>query len=159
MNPVAAATQCPFGLAYVAAATELRRSTNPARQTENIKFKPRSRSHKAIRRTRQRAVPQTSYERAITMTSLNASRLVAIAATLAASSLAIGAEPPAGAVGKAISASDTVHCYDVHSCKGHSDCKTTEHACKGQNACKGHGFKAMKADECLNAGGTIGDIG
>jgi len=51
-----------------------------------------------------------------------------------------------------------VHCYGVHSCKGNSDCKTAEHSCKGQNACKGHGFKALKAKECLSKSGTIGDI-
>ena len=91
-------------------------------------------------------------------TPFNGARLAAIAAAFAVTTLAGAAEPPAGSTGNAISADDTVHCYDVHSCKGHSDCKTTEHACKGQNACKGHGFKSMKADECLNAGGTIGDI-
>ena len=58
-----------------------------------------------------------------------------------------------------IGANDTVHCYGLHSCKGQSDCATTEHQCKGNNACKGHGFKAMKAGECLSKGGTIGDLG
>ena len=53
---------------------------------------------------------------------------------------------------------DKVHCYNVHDCKGNSDCKTTEHACKGQNACKGHGFKAASAKDCLAKGGTIGDL-
>jgi hypothetical protein len=47
----------------------------------------------------------------------------------------------------------------VHSCKGNSDCKTTENGCKGQNACKGHGFKALDAKACLAKDGTIGDIG
>ena len=72
---------------------------------------------------------------------------------------AFAAEPPAGSSGKALGADDTVHCYGVHSCKGQADCATTENACKGQNECKGHGFKAMKAGECLTKGGTIGDIG
>ncbi len=93
------------------------------------------------------------------MKPLNGSRLVAIAAGLAASSLAFAAEPPAGSMGKAISAADKVHCYNVNSCKGQADCKTAQNECKGQNSCKGHGFKAMKAGECLGASGVIGDIG
>ena len=56
-------------------------------------------------------------------------------------------------------AKDNIHCYGINSCKGSADCKTTAHECKGMNACKGHGFKAMKAGECIKAGGTIGDIG
>ena len=84
----------------------------------------------------------------------------ATAAAFALSSMAaFAAEPPAGSSGKALNSEDTVHCYGVHSCKGQADCATTENACKGQNECKGHGFKAMKADECLSAGGTIGDLG
>ena len=54
------------------------------------------------------------------------------------------------------SASQTVHCYGVHSCKGNADCATAENSCKGMNACKGHGFKAMAKDECLAKGGTVG---
>lgn len=80
------------------------------------------------------------------------------AALMALSSTAFAADAPKGSMGKAIAASDTVHCYNVHDCKGNSDCKTTEHSCKGQNGCKGHGFKAMKADACLKGNGTIGDI-
>lgn len=84
----------------------------------------------------------------------------AIAGAMALSSVAaFGAEPPAGSSGKAVNADDTVHCYGVNSCKGQADCATTQHECKGQNECKGHGFKAMKAGECLTAGGTIGDLG
>ena len=60
--------------------------------------------------------------------------------------------------GKAIAANDTVHCYNVHDCKGNSDCKTADHSCKGQNSCKGHGFKAMPAAQCLKSNGVIGDI-
>lgn len=86
-----------------------------------------------------------------------------IAATAAAIALgavaAFAADTPAGSKGRAIGANDTVHCYGLHSCKGQSDCATTEHQCKGNNACKGHGFKAMKAGECLAKGGTIGDLG
>lgn len=80
------------------------------------------------------------------------------AALLALSAGAFAADAPKGSTGKAIAANDAVHCYNVHDCKGNSDCKTTEHNCKGQNGCKGHGFKAKPAMECLKAGGTIGDI-
>lgn len=90
-------------------------------------------------------------------------RNTALAATAGAfalaSAAAFAAEPPAGSNGAALASDDTVHCYGVHSCKGQSDCSTAEHACKGQNVCAGHGFKAMKAGECLSAGGTIGDLG
>ncbi len=81
------------------------------------------------------------------------------AALLALSSSAIAADAPNGSTGMAISATDTVHCYSVHECKGNSDCKTTEHGCKGQNGCKGHGFKNMAVAECLKASGVIGDLG
>jgi hypothetical protein len=81
------------------------------------------------------------------------------AALMALSSAAFAADMPAGSMGSAIGAGDTVHCYNVNSCKGTADCKTTAHACKGQNSCKGQGFKAMKADACLKGSGTIGDIG
>jgi hypothetical protein len=84
--------------------------------------------------------------------------LAAAAAALAVTSMAFAAENPAGSVGKAVNAGDKVHCYGVHSCKGNSDCKTTEHACKGKNACGGHGFKAVTAKECLDKGGTIADL-
>lgn len=85
-------------------------------------------------------------------------QLAAAAAALAFSAAAFSAAPPAGSSGKAVAASDKVHCYGVHSCKGNGDCKTTENSCKGQNACKGHSFKGMPAAECLKAGGTIGDL-
>jgi hypothetical protein len=65
---------------------------------------------------------------------------------------------PAGSMGAAIGASDKVHCYGVTSCKGSSDCKTTENSCKGMNACGGHGFKAVGAKECLDKGGVIADV-
>ena len=80
------------------------------------------------------------------------------AALLALSATAFAADAPKGSSGKAIAASDTVHCYNVHDCKGNSDCKTAEHNCKGQNACKGHGFKAKTAASCLMDKGVIGDI-
>lgn len=91
-------------------------------------------------------------------TMFNGARIAAFAAAFATSGMALGAESPAGSTGKAISGGDTVHCYGVHSCKGMSDCKTTEHACKGQNECKGHGFKGMSASDCLEADGVIGDL-
>ena len=84
-------------------------------------------------------------------------QIASAAAALALSATAFAADAPLGASGKIITASDKVHCYGVHSCKGNADCKTTEHACKAQNSCKGHGFKALPAGECLKAGGTIGD--
>ena len=82
---------------------------------------------------------------------------------LAASAFALAtaagaADLPKGAKGKAVAAADKVHCYNVHDCKGNSDCSTAEHSCKGQNACKGHGFKAKTAAQCLMEKGTIGDI-
>ncbi|WP_427964544.1 hypothetical protein [Altererythrobacter sp.] len=86
--------------------------------------------------------------------------VAALAGAMALSSVAaFAAEPPAGSSGTAVGSEDTVHCYGVNSCKGQADCATSEHACKGQNECKGHGFKAMKAGECLSTGGTIGDLG
>lgn len=85
-------------------------------------------------------------------------QLAAAAAALAFSAAAFSAAPPKGSAGKAVAASDKVHCYGVHSCKGNGDCKTSENSCKGQNACKGHSFKGMPAGECLKAGGTIGDL-
>ena len=80
------------------------------------------------------------------------------AALLALSATSFAADAPKGSTGTAIAAGDKVHCYNVHECKGNSDCKTAEHACKGQNACKGHGFKAKTAGECLAAKGTIADV-
>ncbi len=81
-----------------------------------------------------------------------------LAAAMAVASGAYAAAPPKGATGAAVAANDKVHCYNIHSCKGNSDCKTTEHQCKGQNNCKGHGFKAESAKACLDKGGVIGDI-
>ena len=57
-----------------------------------------------------------------------------------------------------IGAGDKVHCYGINSCKGHSDCKTTQNSCKGLNACKGHGFKGITAMKCLESGGVISDV-
>lgn len=93
---------------------------------------------------------------------LNNTRTVAslagAAALMALSAYASAATPPAGSSGMAVGASDKVHCYGVHSCKGQADCKTTENACKGQNSCKGHSFKGMEAAACLSQGGVIGDL-
>jgi hypothetical protein len=80
------------------------------------------------------------------------------AAAIALSAASFAADAPKGSAGKAIGANDKVHCYNVHDCKGNSDCSTAEHSCKGQNACKGHGFKAKTAKECLVGGGIIGDV-
>lgn len=94
---------------------------------------------------------------------MNLSRNTSLAALAGAMALVstagFAADSPAGSKGRAIGAADTVHCYGVHSCKGNSDCATAENECKGQNACKGHGFKAMKAGQCLTKGGVIGDLG
>ena len=89
----------------------------------------------------------------------NSAFAAAAAAFALSSAAAFAADAPAGSKGRAIGAEDTVHRYGVHSCKGQADCATSENACKGQNECKGHGFKAMKAGECLAKGGTIGDLG
>lgn len=94
-----------------------------------------------------------------TATRTTATIAAAAAAIVLSSFSAFAAEAPAGSKGRALGANDTVHCYGLHSCKGNSDCGTAEHECKGQNACKGHGFKAMKAGECLKKGGIIGDLG
>ena len=48
------------------------------------------------------------------------------AAALVMSAAAYAADAPAGSVGRALGADDTVHCYGVHSCKGMADCATTE---------------------------------
>jgi len=50
---------------------------------------------------------------------------------------------------------EQVHCYGINTCKGQSDCKTAKNDCKGQNSCKGHGFKAMTAEQCTAAGGSL----
>ncbi len=92
------------------------------------------------------------------MTSSNAVTLAVSAALLALSAGAFAADAPQGSTGKAIGATDGVHCYGVHACKGNSDCKTTDHSCKGMNSCKGQGFKAMPAGACLMKKGVIGDI-
>ena len=95
----------------------------------------------------------------MTSTQITSSASFALtAALLALSASAFAADAPKGSSGKAIAASDSVHCYNVHECKGNSDCKTAEHSCKGQNACKGHGFKAKTAASCLQEKGVIGDI-
>lgn len=94
------------------------------------------------------------------MTKTRTATIASAAAAFALSSMAaFAAAPPAGSTGAALNKDDMVHCYGVNSCKGSADCKTTLHECKGMNECKGHGFKALKAGECLSKGGTIGDLG
>jgi hypothetical protein len=93
------------------------------------------------------------------MSKLSQGAALASTAALMAFSMAATAAPnPAGSSGAAIAASDKVHCYNVNSCKGTSDCKTAENSCKGMNACKGHGFKAMPAGACLEKSGVIADL-
>ena len=94
----------------------------------------------------------------IIMKSSKGQSLACAAALFAISAAAFAADPPAGSSGLAVAASDKVHCYGVHDCKGTADCKTAENACKGQNACKGHSFKGVTAKQCLEKGGTIGDL-
>jgi uncharacterized membrane protein len=76
--------------------------------------------------------------------------------SLAASAalVAFAAAPTAPAFAKQAGA-QLVHCYGVNSCKGQSDCKTAHNDCKGQNSCKGEGFKAMTAQKCTAAGGSL----
>lgn len=89
---------------------------------------------------------------------LKGSSFAAAAGLLAISFSAFSADPPQGSSGIAVAGSDKLHCYNVHDCKGNSDCKTTDHSCKGQNGCKGQGFKGISAKECLAKDGTIGDL-
>lgn len=84
------------------------------------------------------------------MTSSKTLSFAAAAAVMALANLA--ATPAVAADAKS---DKLVHCYGVNSCKGSSDCKTTKNECKGQNSCKGVGFKAMTADACKAAGGTL----
>lgn len=88
----------------------------------------------------------------------NTSAFLLAASAIALAGAAGAADAPKGSSGKAVGADDKVHCYNIHDCKGNSDCKTAEHACKGQNACKGHGFKAVAAKACLDKKGVIGDL-
>lgn len=88
---------------------------------------------------------------------INGARMAAMAAAFAASGVAFAADMPSATMEKAGTANEMVHCYGVNACKGHADCKTTTNDCKGMNSCKGHGFKSMKASECRDAKGTIGD--
>ena len=67
----------------------------------------------------------------------------------AAVSLAFIAAP----LSSASAANDTVRCYGVNSCKGHSACKTAANACKGQNSCKGKGFEMKTSEQCKAEGG------
>jgi uncharacterized membrane protein len=75
-------------------------------------------------------------------------------ATSAALIAFTAAAPTAPAFAKHAGAA-AVHCYGVNTCKGQSDCKTAHNDCKGQNSCKGQGFKAMTAQACTAAGGSL----
>ncbi|MNP23278.1 hypothetical protein D3C76_1159840 [compost metagenome] len=78
----------------------------------------------------------------------------------AGTALALSAAGLFAGVVAPVSAADgatNIHCYGVTSCKGMNDCKTANNACKGQGECKGHGFKAMTTDECMKAGGKVGE--
>lgn len=88
----------------------------------------------------------------------NGAALASAAALMAFSMTSMAAPNPAGSSGVAVAAGDKLHCYNVNSCKGTSDCKTAENSCKGMNACSGHGFKAMAAGACLEKGGVIADL-
>ena len=92
------------------------------------------------------------------ITKTQSGSLAFAAALFALSSSAFAAAAPAGSSGLAVAAGDKVHCYGVHSCKGNSDCKTSENGSKGQHASKGHGFEGVTAKACFDAGGTIGDL-
>jgi hypothetical protein len=92
------------------------------------------------------------------MKNITSATFASAALAVAMSSTAMAAKAPAGSTGASVAAGDKVHCYGIHACKGNSDCKTAEHSCKGKNACKGHGFKGMKAKDCLDKGGVIADL-
>jgi hypothetical protein len=92
------------------------------------------------------------------MTTRTTTTLAATAAMLALSACAVAGTPPKGSTGASVAASDKVHCYGVNSCKGQADCKTAVNDCKGLNACKSQGFMGTTAKQCLDQGGTIGDL-
>ena len=48
-----------------------------------------------------------------------------------------------------------VHCSGINSCKGTSECATSNSACKGQNSCKGHGWVFATKGDCKAKGGKI----
>ena len=78
------------------------------------------------------------------------------AAAMALSGMSFAADAPKGSDGMAITATDKVHCYNVHACKGNSDCATAEHSCKGQNGCRGEGWQPVKTEkECTEKGGKV----
>jgi hypothetical protein len=45
-------------------------------------------------------------------------------------------------------------CMGGNSCKGKSDCGTSEHSCHGQNACKGKGWVKVTEAECKKVEGA-----
>lgn len=81
-----------------------------------------------------------------------------VSAATTAALLAFAALQAAPALADHHGEAKAVHCYGVNTCKGSSDCKTSEHACKGQNDCKGHGFKSMTAEACTAAGGSLTEV-
>jgi uncharacterized membrane protein len=83
--------------------------------------------------------------------------LAATVAALALSPLALAADNPPGSVGKAISASDKVHCYGLHFCSPFHECAGKQ-SCKTPSKCRAQGFLKMSAKECLDRDGTIGDV-
>lgn len=85
---------------------------------------------------------------------MNLKSSFSIAATAAL--FALTAAPAITTVAVAADAkAELVHCYDVNTCKGTSDCKSYGHECKGQNECKGQGFKAITEAACTEAGGSL----
>jgi uncharacterized membrane protein len=85
---------------------------------------------------------------------MNVKSTFSIAATAAL--FALSAAPMATAI--AADKPELVHCYDVNTCKGTSDCKSYGHECKGQNECKGQGFKEMTEAACTEAGGHLTEM-
>lgn len=52
------------------------------------------------------------------------------------------------------SATASVECSGVNSCKGQTQCKSESNDCKGMNSCKGKGWIKMSAAECKEKGGS-----
>jgi hypothetical protein len=48
-----------------------------------------------------------------------------------------------------------VHCAGVNSCKGKSECATSDNSCKGQNSCKGKGWVPLTEKQCTDKGGKV----
>ena len=81
-----------------------------------------------------------------------------VAMALAAAGLLSGCQSSPNTTASAETANtDLAHCYGVHACKGHNDCKSANNVCKGQASCKGQGFVAMPTKACGDIGGKVGD--